>query len=383
MDASVNRIPSSQDERAFLIAIRLRGQDREPVSYSLEELKLLVRTAGATVAGERTVTRDRIDPSTIVGKGFLETIREIIAEESITLIVFDLVNIRPAQIRNLEDNLKCRIVGRNEIILDIFARRARSSEAKIQVELAQLRYILPRLKGLGGVLSRLGGGIGTRGPGEKMLETDRRHILRRISTLDRKLDSIRKHRARTRSRRSRECIGAVVGYTNAGKSTLINLLARDDLFVENRLFATLDSYTRNVYLEEGKKALLTDTVGFIRNLPANLLESFRSTLEEIVYADFLIHVIDINAIDMNTCISTVEQELNELECAGKPSIIFFSKADLVTDEALRNRTGIQYPGAIIGSSRTGEGIDELRSAITVMYDRLKQNKVITASTEQD
>ena len=200
-----------------------------------------------------TVRRDSIDPAFIIGKGYVEKFRTMISELNLKLIVFDLNNIKPAQIRNLEEELKCRVVGRNEIILDIFARRARSAESKIQVELAQLRYILPRLKGLGGVLSRLGGGIGTRGPGETMLETDRRHILRRIDTLSSKLKHYREHRKRTRTARSGMLSGAVVGYTNAGKSTLINLLARDDLFVENRLFATLDSYTRSVYICSGCK----------------------------------------------------------------------------------------------------------------------------------
>jgi len=235
MDASVNRIASSKDERALLIGVRIKTEDKKEVEYSIKELKLLVETAGAVFVDERIVNREKLDASYIVGKGFLDTIQEIIEEQDIKLIVFDLNNIRPAQIRNLEERLKCRVLGRTEIILDIFAMRARSAESKLQVEMAQLKYILPRLKGLGGVLSRLGGGIGTRGPGE----------------------------------RSRELTGAVVGYTNAGKSTLINRLAKDDLFVENRLFATLDSYTRKVFLEYGKISLLTDTVGFIRNLPAN------------------------------------------------------------------------------------------------------------------
>ena len=222
MDASVNRIPSSKDERALIFGIRIRGAGNEYLENSLDELGLLVKTAGAIVAYKHIVNRDKIDASFIVGKGYLDEMTRMIADLNIRLVVFDLNTIRPAQIRNLEDRLKCRVVGRTEIIMDIFARRARSAEAKIQVELAQLKYILPRLKGLGGVLSRLGGGIGTRGPGEKMLETDRRHVLRRISTLDQKLKRVKKTPGhRPKSRRS-ELIGAVVGYTNAGKSTLIN-----------------------------------------------------------------------------------------------------------------------------------------------------------------
>ena len=298
MDASVNRIPTSKDERAFLIAVKMRDSTSDAIEHSLNELTMLVSTAGGIVVNKRIVKRDKIDATYIIGKGFVEKIKLIIKENDIKILVFDLNSIRPAQVRNLEETLKCRVIGRTEVILDIFARRARSAESKIQVELAQLRYILPRLKGLGGVLSRLGGGIGTRGPGEKMLETDRRHILRRITTLSRKLDKIKKHRARSRKSRSKEFIGAVIGYTNAGKSSLINVLAKDDLFVENKLFATLESYTRTVYLARSKKVLLSDTVGFIRNLPANLIESFNSTLEEIHDANFILHVVELTSEDI-------------------------------------------------------------------------------------
>ncbi len=369
MDASVNRIPSSRDERAFLIAVYLRGDDRNACDLSLDELQLLVETAGAITVGRRTVNRIAIDPSTIIGKGFIEELRAIIEESSVRLVVFDMNNIRPAQVRNLEDALKCRVVGRTEIILDIFARRARSSEAKIQVELAQLRYILPRLKGLGGVLSRLGGGIGTRGPGEKMLETDRRHVMRRIDALSGRLEKVRRHRETARKRRTSRCLGAVVGYTNAGKSTLINLLAHDDLFVEDRLFATLDSYTRSVFLTQGETVLLTDTVGFIRNLPANLVDSFRSTLEEIRTADFLVHVVDGTSPDMKGAMDTVSAELTALDAAHKPTIRFFNKCDAFTDESTQNLISGLYPDAVVGSAKTGDGIEMLKMRIV----EIKQN----------
>jgi GTP-binding protein HflX len=368
MDASVNRIPISREERTLILGIRVGKTDAEDVKNSMGELELLVNTAGAVVAGKRVAHRDRIDPSTIVGRGFLSEIEAMIRGRDIRLVVFDLNNIRPAQVRNLEDRLKCRVVGRTEVIMDIFARRARSAESKIQVELAQLNYILPRLKGLGGVLSRLGGGIGTRGPGEKMLETDRRHIVRRVATLNRKLEKIQKHRITTRKSRRGELIGAVVGYTNAGKSTLINRLAKDDLFVEDRLFATLDSYTRAVYLAEGKKCLLVDTVGFIRNLPANLVESFKSTLEEIRSADFLIHVVDISSPDIPLNIRTVNGEIFELGCADKEIILFFNKADLLPDGAVAASIRNNHPGAIIGSMKEGPGPDELKSRILEIYD---------------
>lgn len=362
MDASVNRITSSKDEKALLIGIKLGDQKKEEVDYSLEELKLLVITAGAIIEDSIVIKRDSIDPSHIIGKGYVDILRNMVEEKGLKLVVFDLNNIRPAQIRNLEESLKCRVIGRNEVILDIFARRAKSAEAQIQVELAQLKYILPRLKGLGSVLSRLGGGIGTRGPGEKMLETDRRHILRRIDTLSKKLKKYEKHRERTRRSRSGELLGAVVGYTNAGKSTLLNQLAKDDLFVEDRLFATLDSYTRSVYLGPGAKTLMTDTVGFIRNLPANLIESFRSTLEDIANSDYIVHVVDIKSFDLDTNIKTVEKELFQLNIQEKPVIMFFNKSD-IADESLITRVKIMFPKALTGSAKTKDGIDELKKGL--------------------
>ncbi len=369
MDASVNRIPSSKDERAYLLAIQLRENSPDDVEHSLNELSLLVKTAGGVVEDRRILRKDPIDPAHIIGKGQLEELKRAVIDKNIRLLVIDLNNLRPAQIRNLEEALKCRVVGRTEVILDIFARRARSAESKIQVELAQLRYILPRLKGLGGALSRLGGGIGTRGPGEKMLETDRRHITRRITTLSRKLKSIQSHRELSRKSRSGEFIGAVVGYTNAGKSSLINTLAKDDLFVEDKLFATLESYTRSVYLGPGKKVLLTDTIGFIRNLPANLVESFRSTLEEIEHADFLIHVADISSRDIDAGIQTVEKELQSLGTAEKPILLFLNKSDLLSDQTSVRRETSRFPGAIAGSVRTGTGLDRLLDRIRDLHDQ--------------
>jgi len=369
MDASVNRILPSLEDRALLIGIRFPGQEIKLVEDSLDELKLLVKTAGVLTVDSLIIRRERLDPAVIIGKGYVKTIGEMIREKGIRLIVFDLNTIRPAQVRNLEETLKVRIIGRTEIILDIFARRARSSEAKIQVELAQLQYILPRLKGLGGVLSRLGGGIGTRGPGEKMLETDRRHVLRRIATLNEKLRKISKHRKLIRKSRSREMLGAVVGYTNAGKSTLINKLAHDDLFVEDRLFATLDAYTRMVYLNREIRVLLTDTVGFIRNLPSNLIEAFKSTLEEIGNAHFLVHVIDSTARDIAGNISTVEQELRSLGSNNKPMILFFNKVDALRDECIE-RIGNAYPDAIIGSALHGTGLDLLKNRMQEICEHL-------------
>lgn len=370
MDASVNRIPVSKDERALLVALRTGAQTQDEVRESLLELTLLVKTAGAIVIESMVFNREAPDAATVVGKGQLERIKALVAEKNIRLVVLDLNNIRPNQVRNLEETLKCRILGRTEIILDIFARRARSAESKIQVELAQLRYTLPRLKGLGGVLSRLGGGIGTRGPGEKMIETDRRHILRRITVLKKKLDKITRHRRLVRKSRSGQVRGAVVGYTNAGKSTLINFLARDDLFVEDRLFATLEAYTRSVFIADGKKVLLTDTVGFIRNLPANLVESFKSTLEEISEADFIIHVIDGASLDIGGSIETVNRELAALGVMEKPVIMYFNKIDGAADADRIRALMLGYPGSVAGSALTGEGLDLLLAEIARVHNEL-------------
>ncbi len=376
MDASVNRIPSSKDERAFLISVQTDKSGHDAAEHSLDELRLLVKTAGGIIVDSRIMKRERIDAAYIVGKGQLEKIGEIVNEKKIKLIVFDMNNIRPAQIRNLEERLKCRVVGRNEVIIDIFARRARSAEAKVQVELAQLNYILPRLKGLGGVLSRLGGGIGTRGPGEKMLETDRRHIARRIIKLKKELKKFESSRKITRKSRGSEYLGAVVGYTNAGKSTLLNRLARDDLFVENRLFATLDSYTRRVYLHRGRFTLISDTVGFITNLPANLIESFRSTLEEIKNADYIIHVIDLSSENLDNNILTVERELARLDVSQKPLILFFNKSDLKKSERNINLVKNRFPRAIIGSAVKNNGVDMLKEAIDELYEHNFTNKLL-------
>lgn len=374
MDASVNRIPSSKDERALLIALNLGARHIEDVEHSLDELHMLVSTAGGIVVDKIIMRRDTLDASHIIGKGQVDHVRGMIKEKDIRLVVFNLNSIRPAQVRTLEELLKCRVVGRSEVILDIFARRARSAEAKIQVELAQLNYILPRLKGLGGVLSRLGGGIGTRGPGEKMLETDRRHILKRISKLNHKLVKIARHRSLIRKSREGQVRCAVVGYTNAGKSTLINVLARDDLFVEDRLFATLDAYTRMVYLDETKKVLLTDTVGFISDLPAHLIESFKSTLEEIVNAHLLVHVVDATSRNIDGAVNTVNAELQQLGCNGKETIVFLNKCDMLNPESPQfERLGYRYPEAIIGSAVTGAGIDALKHRLSTFCETVTMN----------
>ncbi len=279
------------EEKVILVGVSVQeGDDTED---SLIELGELVQTAGAEVVGVTIQNREAIHPGTYVGTGKLQEIRQMLVELEATGIVCD-DELSPAQLRNMERELDCKVMDRTLIILDIFAARASTSEGKIQVELAQLRYRLSRLTGLGISLSRLGGGIGTRGPGEKKLEMDRRLIKTRISQLKRELSEVRQHREVTRGQRSRNRVkvAAIVGYTNAGKSTLLNRLTNANVLEEDKLFATLDPTTRNLKLDSGQELLLTDTVGFIRKLPHHLIEAFRSTLEEAKYADLIIHVVD-------------------------------------------------------------------------------------------
>ena len=296
-------------------------------------------------------------------KGLLATIEEEIQTKNLNLLIVDC-ELKPRQLRNLEEKLKIRVIGRIELILDIFAMRAKTKEASLQVELAQLTYILPRLKGLGEVLSRLGAGIGTRGPGESMLETDKRHIRRRIQKIKKDLKNVSCHRSNLRKNRYIPTF-ALVGYTNAGKTTLINQLSSSHkkLFTEDRLFATLDSFSRKIYLGDIEYkpvyAILTDTVGFIRNLPASLVASFHSTLEEIYYADIVIIVVDASHINIEDELSVVEGEIKRLGIQNKKRILFFNKSDLVFPRQMKQAKE-KYTNAIWGNSLRKEGILELR-----------------------
>ena len=278
-------------ERVLLIGVQLDNQD--DTESSLEELKDLAATAGAVTVGKLIQARENYHPATYIGKGKLEEVRDLIGKLEATGIICD-DELSPAQLRNLEDALNIKVMDRTMVILDIFAARATTSEGKIQVEMAQLKYRSTRLAGLGVTLSRLGGGIGTRGPGEKKIETDRRLIRDRISRLSKELEDIKSHRDVARQNRSKNPVpvAAIVGYTNAGKSTLLNYLTNAGILSEDKLFATLDPTTRAMTLPNGEKILLTDTVGFIRKLPHNLIEAFKSTLEEAKYADIIIHVVD-------------------------------------------------------------------------------------------
>lgn len=317
-----------QLEKVILVGCQIDADDFS-FRYAMEELTSLTKTAGGTVVGQLMQKREKIHPATYIGKGKLAELKALQEETRADLIIFN-DELSPSQLRNLSDSLEARIIDRTQLILDIFAKRARSREGKLQVELAQLEYLLPRLSGQGTRLSRLGGGIGTRGPGETQLETDRRHIRRRIKEIKSELSGIVRHREQYRERRKKNKMFqiALVGYTNAGKSTLFNRLTEADSLEENLLFATLDPMTRKMTLPSGFTALLTDTVGFIQNLPTTLIAAFRSTLEEVKEADLFLHVVDSSNPDYYQHEQTVQKLLRELECSETPQLTVYNKKDI-------------------------------------------------------
>lgn len=323
---------------------------------SLEELAALADTAGARVVESVVQPHGRMNSATLVTRGKVDEIKSKAASASADIVVFDH-DLTPAQLRNLEKATGRKIIDRSEIILDIFAARARTREARIQVELAQLQYMLPRLTRMWQHLSRLGGGIGTRGPGETQLEVDRRRVRQKIALLKQKLGDIQKERMVQRRRRRNVFRAALVGYTNAGKSTLFNVLTRADVFTENRLFATLDATTRQLVLPGRELVLLSDTVGFIRNLPHHLIASFRATLEEVTDADLLIHVADATSSYVMQHIAAVHTVLDELECMAKPRLLVFNKIDLMPPDDIR-LLGLRasHPESVALSSRTRENV---------------------------
>lgn len=356
------------EEKVILVGVSTgEGDDTED---SLLELAELVKTAGAQVVGTAIQNRDSIHPGTYVGTGKLQEIRQMIIDFGATGIVCD-DELSPAQIRNIEDVLDTKVMDRTLIILDIFAARASTSEGKIQVELAQLKYRLSRLVGLGTSLSRLGGGIGTRGPGEKKLEMDRRLIKTRIAQLNRELAEVRKHREVTRGQRSRNQtrVAAIVGYTNAGKSTLLNHLTNADVLEEDKLFATLDPTTRNLKLGSGQEILLTDTVGFIRKLPHHLVEAFKSTLEEAKYADMIIHVVDASNSQKEKQMHIVYETLDMLGVKDKKIVTLFNKLDKVEEPEILH--DFKADKTLRISARTGEGLTEFKE---VLEEILREDK---------
>jgi len=349
-------------ERAVLVAHS--GHDRSPggLERSLAELALLADTAGATVVGSITQRRGTIHPATFIGKGKVGEVNELAAGNNADVVIFD-DDLSPAQVRNLEKALTRKVIDRSELILDIFARRARTRESRLQVELAQLEYTLPRLTGMWKHLERQAGGIGTRGPGETQLETDRRMVREKIARLKQELSGVERERETQRRRRRNEFRTALVGYTNAGKSTLFNALTRASVFVEDRLFATLDATTRQMVSRDREIALVTDTVGFIRKLPHHLVASFHSTLVEAIECDLLLHVVDASDGDFRERITAVEQVLETIVAAPRETRLVFNKIDLVDDDETLAALRVDYPTSFQVSARTGAGIDELRNAI--------------------
>ena len=357
------------EERVILVGVS--EQDGDDTEDSLEELAELVRTAGATAVGTVIQKLERRHPGTYVGTGKVQEIRELLIETDATGVVCD-DELTPAQMRNLTDLLDTKVMDRTLVILDIFAGRASTSEGKIQVELAQLRYEMTRLTGYGRSMSRLGGGIGTRGPGEKKLEMDRRLISNRISQLKRELAEVIQHREVTRSRRTRanQPVAAIVGYTNAGKSTLLNTLTDADVLEMDALFATLDPTTRLLKLSGKQEILLTDTVGFIRKLPHHLIDAFRSTLEEAKYADYIIHVVDASNPQMEKQMYIVYETLRGLGVEQKPVLTLFNKQDLVARPEVLHDSHADYTLRV--SAKTRAGLDEVKLTLETM---LRENKI--------
>ena len=356
-------------ERVILVGVST--YDYDDTQASLDELEELVHTAGAVVLAKVIQNREQVHPGTYLGKGKIDEVRQYIASLGATGVVCD-DELSPAQMKNLEVMLDTKVMDRTLVILDIFAARASTREGKIQVELAQLRYRAARLVGIRDSLSRLGGGIGTRGPGETKLETDRRVIHQRISGLKAELAEVQRHRETTRKSRERSRIPvvAIVGYTNAGKSTLLNALTGAGILAEDKLFATLDPTTRNLVLPTGEEVLLTDTVGFIRKLPHHLIEAFRSTLEEAKYADVILHVVDAGNPQMDLQMEVVYDTLRDLEIQGKPILTVFNKMDRV-EPGTRLRDSRAEDFQCI-SARTGEGLDELQM---MLANTLRHQKV--------
>ena len=348
-------------ERAILCGVHTGAIDTlsDTTEETIAELERLADTAGAETVGYMIQNKSQIEKATYIGEGKIEELKNACGELEANLVIFD-DELSPIQIRNLEDRLNVRVIDRSMLILDIFARHAVTGEGKIQVELAQLKYLLPRLTGMGSKLSRLGGGVGTRGPGETKLETDRRHIHRRIDHLKDELLEVKKHRELLRNRRKKEnrYIVAIVGYTNAGKSTILNKLTGADVLAQDKLFATLDPTIRGLTLSDKREIMLVDTVGFIRKLPHHLVEAFKSTLEEAVYADLLMIVADGADTEVDMHLEIVSRLLSDIGAHDKPKFVVFNKSDLIPDDKNLSVLAGGAPFVEI-SAKNGTGIDKL------------------------
>lgn len=357
---------SEKKERFILAGVHTGRTDalNDTTDESLDELNELVKTAGGEVIGVLLQNRAELESATYMGEGKLEELGELVSNMDADAVVFD-DELSPVQMRNITDALGCKVLDRSMLILDIFAMRARSGEGKLQVELAQLKYRLPRLRGFGTEMSRTGAGIGTRGPGETRLESDRRHIRRRISALEDEIKEMKKHRSLIRSRRKKDGVitAAIVGYTNAGKSTLLNTLTDAGILAEDKLFATLDPTARSIVLEDNRRIMLVDTVGFIRKLPHHLIEAFKSTLEEAVVADFLIHVIDASDAEMDNHIKVVNSVLADIGASGKRVISVYNKIDAVKTVSDLAAIGNE-PHSVLISAKEGLHIDKLMAAVS-------------------
>jgi GTP-binding protein HflX len=354
-------------ERAALVGLFTGSTRQFDPEHSLDELAGLADAAGATVVLRVLQKNPKPDPATFLGSGKVTTLATSVAAAHVDVVIFDN-ELSPAQLRNLENALECKVLDRTQLILDIFASRARTREGKLQVELAQLKYLLPRLVGSSAALSRLGGGIGTRGPGETKLETDRRRIRHRISMLSGEIEEVRRRRTQLRERRQKSSVPtvALVGYTNAGKTTLFNALTGDDAVASDALFVTLDPLVRKVKLPDRRELLVSDTVGFIDRLPHSLVAAFRATLEEVAAADLLLHVIDASSPDRDRHMAAVRAVLTEVGADRVPTVEVFNKCDQL-EAGERARVRAVHPGALCVSALTGEGRDDL---IAVLESRL-------------
>jgi len=361
-------------EKAILIHLATNNKERIEAEESMRELRGLARTAGAEVVHEINQFRSKISPKYFIGKGKVKEIIDLKKELETDLIIFDH-NLSPIQQRSLEDEIPAKIIDRTQLILDIFSQRARSKEGKLQVELAQLSYLLPRLLGRGKALSRLGGGIGTRGPGEKKLEEDRRRIQDRLSNIQRDIQRVQKRRAHQRKSRQKGPIPLVslVGYTNAGKSTLFNTLSQAKVFTSSQLFATLDPVLRRVNLSDGLYFFLSDTVGFIKKLPLELIEAFKATLEEIKEADCILHVIDTHSSQCDAQIEAVDNILEDLGVKDIPVIKAFNKIDLLPNtENFLEKNLHSYNQSVYISAKTGDGVADLKTKLhSLLYKNMR------------
>lgn len=358
-------------ERAILVGVILPGHKRWDVEENLAELKQLASTASVESVDEIVQERNRLEPSTFIGKGKVEELCGLLKMHDATTVIFD-DDLTPAQTRNLEKKTEAKIIDRSSLILDIFARNARTREAKTQVELAQLKYMLPRLTRQWTHLSRQVGGIGTKGPGETQLETDRRLVRTRIEVLRKDLNLIQQRRATRRKGREEVFRASLVGYTNVGKSTIMNLLSNAGVLVQDQLFATLDSTVRQVELDSQHQILLSDTVGFIRKLPHHLVESFKSTLDEVLEADLLIHVVDSSHPGFEEQIETVKTVIKDLGASQKPMLMVFNKIDKLEDKAIIGALKRRYPGSVFISAIRQIRIEDLRN---MLIDFLQQSFV--------